>query len=118
MIKGILKQRKRGGKEREADRLLQLELSEIEELSALLMSRVDKRVRALTEIEQRLDEKIATMESLLVQAESVLQEPVSTLDYRYKEVILLSRKGLKIEEIASLLDIPGGEVEFIINMNA
>ncbi len=118
MIKGILKQRKNGGRPKEADRLLQLELSEIEELSALLMSRVDKRVRALSEIEQRLDEKIATMESLLVQAESILHEPVSTIDHRYKEVILLSRKGLKIDEIASLLDIPGGEVEFIINMNA
>ncbi len=118
MIKGILKQRKKTGKIREADRLLQLELSEIEELSSLLMSRVDTRVRALNEAEQRLDEKIEILENLLIQAENILQEPASTLDYRYKEVVLLSRKGLKIEEIATLLDIPGGEVEFIINMNA
>ncbi len=117
MIKGIIKQRKKTVKPREADRLLQLELSEIEELSSLLMSRVDQRVRSLQEVEERLDEKISVLESLLVQVENILHEPEGTVDNPSKEVMLLASKGLKIDEIASLLDMPGGEVEFIINMN-
>ncbi len=116
MIKGITgKKRKKSTKE-ELGRLLELELSEIEELSALLMSRIDERVKTLQNIERRLDEKIQLLEGLLSMTEKITQEADHSYNYRYREVMVLASKGLKVEEIASILDLPAGEVELIINM--
>ncbi len=116
MIGSLMGKKKKDTKKREAAELLQLELSEIEELSALLMSRIDERIKRLKEVEQRIDSKISALESLLVRAEAIEKELTKPLDNRFSEVITLARKGVKIKEIAQLLDLPEGEVELILNM--
>jgi DNA-binding NarL/FixJ family response regulator len=116
MIGTLMGKRKKGSKKTEAIELLQLEISEIEELSALLMSRIDERIKKLKELEQRIDSKLSALESLLLRAESLEKELSEPLDNRYSEVITLASKGVKIKEIAQLLDLPEGEVELILNM--
>ncbi len=117
MLKGLRKEKRRSKKVDRASGLLNVELSEIEELSSLMMSRIDARLRTLRETEERLEGKMEALERLLLRAEKVTQEPDGLLDYRYREVLVLASKGLKTEEIAGILDISRGEVEFIITMN-
>jgi len=117
MIKGLVKNRKPLREPSEADRLLNLQLSEIEELSSLLMSRIDERVKALKEIEKRIDEKKDMLQRLLIRAENISSECEDLSGYRYREVMVLAGRGLKVEEIANLLDLPVGEVELLINMS-
>ena len=111
-----LRTKKKKVKREEAERLLQLELSEIEELSSLLMSRIDERVKKLQAIEKRLDEKIGLIEDYLNRIDACAEKPGFYSETPYEEVMVLAGKGLKIEEIASLLDLSISEVELIIDM--
>ncbi len=117
MFKGIRTKKKKKTDTQNAERLLQLELSEIEELSSLLMSRIDERVKRLQAIERRLDEKIKILEGYLSRIDAY-NEKVGLYynENPYEEVMVLARKGLKVEEIASLLDLSINEVELIIDM--
>jgi DNA-directed RNA polymerase specialized sigma24 family protein len=36
---------------------------------------------------------------------------------RKHEIIALKRRGLKIDEIASILDMPVGEVQLVVNLD-
>lgn len=118
MIKNILKEKRKKREEPETpERLLALQIDEIEELSSLLMSKIDARVKALAEIEERIDEKIKHLEKLIARAEEVSEEYTPDYsDYRIREVMVLASKGLKVEEIASLLDLPSGEIELLLSM--
>jgi DNA-binding NarL/FixJ family response regulator len=117
MFKSIRTKKKKKTNKQDAERLLQLELSEIEELSSLLMSRIDERVKRLQAIEKRLDEKINILEGYLNRIDAY-NENVGRYhnENPYEEVMVLARKGLKVEEIASLLDLSISEVELIIDM--
>jgi len=118
MIKQFLKDKGRKKPEREnADRLLSLQIDEIEELSALLMSRIDERVKDLKELEERIDAKMKDLQRLIARAEELSEESVPDFtDYRVREVMVLASKGLRIDEIATILDLPAGEIELILSM--
>ena len=99
------------------DRLLSLQLDEIEELSALLMKRIDDRVNALKEMEAVIDQKMKELRKLIQRAEEITEDhQVDFADYRIREVMVLASRGLKVEEIASILDLPSGEIELILAM--
>ncbi len=112
----IGKNKKVNSRKRQAAELLQLELSEIEELSALLMSRIDERIKRLKEVEERIDKKLSALESLILRVEALQKEMPEQAQNRYAEVLTLASRGAKVKEIARLLDIPEGEVELILNM--
>ncbi len=116
MIKSIMRGKKGDRRKLKAAELLQLELSEIEELSALLMSRIDERLKRLKEVESRIDEKLTALETMINRAEAIEKEHPDYLENRYREVVTLASKGLKIKEIAHILDLPEGEVELILGM--
>ncbi len=118
MIKQILKDKRRKSPEKEnADRLLSLQIDEIEELSALLMRRIDERVKGLKEVEERIDAKMKDLQRLITRAEEISQEAGPDFaDYRAREVMVLASKGLRIDEIATILDLPAGEIELILSM--
>lgn len=115
MLKRLTK--KKDDKDREAaGKLLNLELSEITEISAKLFSRLEKRMKELASIEQRLDTKIAILEKLILRAERADIPSHRQQDDRYHEIAELIGKGLKVDEIANILDIPMGEIELIVSL--
>ncbi len=117
MIKSIMGKKRVSTKKKEAAELLQLELSEIEELSSLLMSRIDERIKRLKEVENRIDHKLQSLESMITRLEMLRQEQPDPVESRYQEVLSLASKGLKLKEIAHILDMPEGEIELILSMN-
>jgi DNA-directed RNA polymerase specialized sigma24 family protein len=94
--------------------LLAPELSEIKDIADILFGRIEKKIEELKNIEVRVDEKIKFLKDLIKRAESLASSSESSTHIR--EVITLSEKGLKIDEIARILDMPAGEVELILNL--
>lgn len=99
------------------DRLTKEVLEEVEELSEFVIKRIDEKIERLQEIEKRIDKKVELLQRLLARVDEVTDEPLPKEHYRIREVLVLAEKGLKVEEIASILDIPVGEVELIINVH-
>lgn len=113
MIKGILKRRKDllRGKE-----LLTVELAEAREIADIILKKIEKKIEVLEAIESSVDEKILTLQRLIDRIE-ILKDSSLPVD-REREVMKLHRRGLKIDEIAEILDIPSGEVELILNLQS
>lgn len=96
--------------------LLSLELAEIREISDVIFRRLEKKIEVLEAIEASVDEKVALLEKLINRVEAI--KFPSDISNREFEIIQLSAKGLKIDEIARILDIPAGEVDLILNLSS
>lgn len=108
---------KKDDKDKEAARkLLSLEVAEISEIAEKLFEKLDSRIKTLSALEARLDRKITSLESLLLKAEKVDCKGLHREDDRYNEIAGLLGKGLKVDEIAGILDIPRGEIELILSL--
>lgn len=116
MLKKILKTKKQNVRN-DAKEMLTLELAEIQEISEKLFSRLDKKIKTIHDAEARLDRKIETLEKLIHVAENIKQPVLNLEDVRRRDINTLSKRGLKIDEIASMLDMPKGEVELILSLN-
>jgi DNA-directed RNA polymerase specialized sigma24 family protein len=103
------------GRQKEYE-LLAPELSEIKDIADILFGRIEKKIEELKNMEVLADEKIKILEDLIKRAESLASSSESPAHFR--EVIILNEKGLKIDEIARILDMPAGEVELILNLAA
>ena len=90
-------------------------MAEIEAIAEKLFSRIEGRVNGLLDIEKRLDAKIARLEELMQMAENAGTAGRTTSNST-EEVLRLSSKGLKIDEIADILDMPKGEVELMLRL--
>ena len=115
MLKNFFK-RKGGTESDDARERLTLELVEIEEISGVLFKRMEARLEELKTIEARLDEKASALESLLSRAASIGFAHSDAVDARRREIVALSQKGLKVDEIAGVFDMTRGEVELILNL--
>lgn len=102
--------------EAQAARKLLLEFTEISVIAEKLFGKLDSRMKTLSALEARLDNKITTLESLLQKAEKVGYTGRHRDDNRYSEIAELVDKGLKVDEIAGVLDIPRGEIELILSL--
>lgn len=114
MLKKILKKEEKEKKINKEKELLAIELSEIKEISEMIFERIDKKIAELKAIESSIDEKATKLEILIQRAESI--KPIPEGRDRRHEIFALKQRGLKIDEIAEILDIPSGEVELIINL--
>lgn len=113
MIKKIFKKYKDllRGKE-----LVAIELNEAKEIAEMIMKKIEKKIEVLEAIESSIDEKILTLQRLIDRVE-ILKDDAPPVD-REGEVLKLHRKGVKIDEISEILDIPPGEVELILNLRS
>lgn len=96
--------------------LLSLELAEVKEISDLIFKRLEKKIEVLEAIEASVDEKVARLERLIHRAESI--RPVSGGLNREHEIMALKDRGLKIDEIAGIIDMPVGEIELVLNLHS
>lgn len=101
--------------------LLTRELVEVKEIADIIFERLGKKIEALKAIEASVDEKIATFEKLNKTGVFVghYSESINSLEvesYRQDKIIALKQRGLKIDEIVNILDVPVGEVELILNL--
>lgn len=113
MIKGIFKNHKELIKSKE---LVAIELSEAKEIADLIVSRIEKKIEILKAIETNVDEKIVILQQLIDRLE-IIKNDIPPIN-RETEVLNLYRRGLKIDEIAEILDMPLGEVELILNLQS
>jgi CRP-like cAMP-binding protein len=98
--------------------LLALELAEAEELSGILIERIDRKIRQLQEIEKRLDKKISIIDRTAVNPRESGTVCTNPPEYKNEEVPKLAARGFTSAEIAALLDMPRGEVELILGIHA
>lgn len=96
--------------------LLVAEAAELEAISEALFRKIESRIKSLEAIEARLDEKSRELERLITRAERAAQRPEPDASSRRTEILALFERGLKIDEIAALLDIPRGEAELVLNL--
>lgn len=104
----VIEQRSR----RRAKELLALEVSEIEAIADKIFLRLDKKMDQLKSLEARADRKIDILDRMLMKTDDA-EMP----DNRRGEIRALAGKGLKVDEIAGILDIPTGEVELTLNLS-
>ena len=95
--------------------LLLLELAEIKEISDKLFERIEKKIEVLKALEASVDEKINALKKL--GQEAVSEKPSDGIEQQKNMVLSLRQKGLEIQEISSILKIPKGEVELILNLH-
>jgi len=107
-------ERLKGKREKED---LSLEVSEVAEIAEKIFNRLDARMRELRELDERVAVRIETFEKLLARAENLKLPDDYGIDPKYREVQNLARKGLKVDEIAGILDMPRGEVDLILNID-
>jgi len=117
MLRQIIKRREKSTNVKSKKELLTLELAEIEEIAQRLFNRIDERINTLKSVSAEVDEKISAFESLLQKVKEINLPPELSTDTRRKTVIALSKKGLKIDEIASIFDMPRGEVELMLELH-
>ncbi|MBI5634157.1 MAG: DUF2802 domain-containing protein [Nitrospirae bacterium] len=115
MLKRLIN--KKADKDKEAARkLLSLEVAEINEIAEKLFKKLDAKIKSAAVLEERLDNKISLLEELLLKAEKVRFSSQHPAEDRYPEITELADKGLKVDEIAGILDIPRGEIELILSL--
>jgi len=113
-IKSVPKPKGRDKTKRERG-LLTLELAEIKEISDKIFERIEKKIEVLKVLEASVDEKIAALKKLGQDEGS--HGTTSGNFNRQTEVLLLEQRGMNIDDIASILSMPRGEVELILNLN-
>ncbi len=96
--------------------LVDPQLSEAREIADMLVSRIEQKLETLRSLESSIDEKICRFEMLLKRSEEK-RIPLGD-DSRLNEIVTLYNRGLKIDEIAAILDMPAGEVELVLNLNS
>ncbi len=94
--------------------LLAFELSEVKDIADIIFERLNRKIEVLESIESSVNEKINMLEGLIQRAEALKAVPLN--NDRHSEIASLGRKGLKSREIASVLDIPIGEVELLLGL--
>jgi hypothetical protein len=114
MMKKLMKKTSRP--EKAAEDLLRVGLSEIEEIAEGLFRKIDERIRELKAVEERIDGKILDLERLLKHSEGLRNADEQGADRRSREILALSGRGLKVDEIAGIVDMPKGEVELILGL--
>lgn len=107
----------RDSKKNKGDNLMAFQLAEVNEIADILIARIEEKINTLQQLEMAIDKKTAILEKLLQRAESLKMPSLSRND-RYEEIIYLKNKGLTLEEISKLLDIPLGEAELILNLKS
>jgi hypothetical protein len=117
MLRALMPTKKGADRNRKEKELLTLELAEIKEVSDLLFQKIEKKVRVLEALEASVDKKIMELE-LLVQRADALRPAGSESAIGRHDIAALARKGMKSNEIATLLGMPVGEVELLLNLNA
>ncbi len=95
--------------------IMSFQLAEAQEIADLLIERIEQKISTLKDLESAIDKKILIIERLLQRADSI-KIPSLTRTDKYDEILYLKNKGMKIEEISKLLDIPAGEVELFLNL--
>jgi len=113
MIKKFFKRGNKTNREKDKNQLLP-EIEEIRNISERILKNLEKKIEILEAIEASIDEKMATFERILNRAES-LETPSDSIS-RQHEILNLNRRKLRADEIASILNIPEGEVELILNL--
>lgn len=117
MLSRLLKKgEKTDGGVQEAAATLAMELAEITEISEKLSERLDEKMAALRLLHERADEKIILLERLIARAEGLSPSEEQTGRLRQREISTLARKGLKVDEIAGIVDMPAGEVELVLSI--
>ena len=111
MFEKIFKQK---SKEKKKLSLLKLEVIEINEIADMIFKRLEEKIETLKALEASVDEKIAILERLIQQAES-LGTNLKQLSPE-EQVVSLASNGLKVNEIANALNMPAGEVELILSL--
>jgi hypothetical protein len=105
---------------REPNREMVLTLSEIDEITDKLVSRIEKKITALRTLSGEADQRIAILDGLITKYKNI-QLP-ARIEARPEEkssqgdVRLLSGKGFSPDQIARILDLPSGEVELMLNL--
>jgi len=109
------RRRAAGGK---AADLLASEVAELEAIASALFRRMDERLAALRAMEERLDARARALEDLVARAEQAARAAAGGMPARRGQVLALGRKGLCAAEIAAVLDMPRGEVDLILAVEA
>ncbi|MBA4373164.1 MAG: hypothetical protein C0402_09930 [Thermodesulfovibrio sp.] len=119
MLKKIINKQLQPAKSREKE-LATLEITEIHAITDRLITRLESRLKVLESAEKRVDEKLEKLERLIEKAE-LLQKSAGDAPARSHEtkalVQNLVQQGLKVDEIARVLNIPKGEIELILSLN-
>lgn len=111
MIDKIIKLK---GKDQSNNNIISFQLAEAQEIADLLIEKIEVKINTLKQLESEIDKKILIIEKLLQRADTIKIPSLRT--DKYDEILYLKNKGMKITEIAKLLDIPAGEVELFLNM--
>ncbi|MBF0536814.1 MAG: hypothetical protein HQL03_01020 [Nitrospirae bacterium] len=87
----------------------------LQHTASVIFKKLEKQIEILEAIEASVDAKLVNFERLLHMADSIHhpQGPVN----RQHEVMALTYRGLKVDEIADVLGMQRGEVELILNLN-
>lgn len=119
MLKKIIKKQDQPGqpsKSREKD-LIALEITEMHEIAERLLKKLESRILIIESAEKRIDEKIERLEQLIEKAEHLHAASGDPSTDRNREIQALVKKGLSVDEIAKILNMPKGEIELILSLN-
>lgn len=116
MLKKIIQKQAAPARSREKEQAT-LEITEMQAIAERAISRLEARIRVLEAAEKRIDRKLEKLEGLLEKAELLPSTPGDSPAARSHEIGALIQKGLKVDEIAKVLNIPRGEVELILSLN-
>lgn len=118
MLKKIIKKQDQPGqpsKSREKD-LIALEITEMHEIAERLIKKLESRILIIESAEKRIDEKIERLEQLIEKAEHLHAASGDPSTGRNREIQALVKKGLSVDEIAKILNMPKGEIELILSL--
>ncbi len=84
---------------------------ELKEIASLMLKRIDRKIDELKGIEKRIDEKLELLRTYIEKAEEIQARQI-----KKEEVISLHKRGLSVEDIASSLNMPSGEIDLILRL--
>jgi len=105
---------------REPNREMVLTLTEVDEITDKLVSRIEKKITALRTLSAEADQRIAILDGLITKYKNI--HLPARIDSRPEEknsrgdVRMLSGKGFSPDQISRILDLPSGEVELMLNL--
>ncbi len=112
----MLGKRKRDNDDGDLRELLIREKAEIEAVAQAFIGRIEEKMALLLAAEKRIDHKREALERLIACAGELCSGPEFIEESRRRKVLVLSDKGLKIDDIAEILDISRGEIELILDL--